>query len=115
MKYKARICVDGSQQRDGVDFFSDEIYSSVCQWSSVRLILILASLLGFKMRQIDYLQAFPQADIDSDVYLKIPTGWKYDVATKKIEQVDPKFRDNTHYIKLKKNVYGTKQASANFY
>ena len=42
LKYKARICVDGSQQRDGIDFFSDKIYSPVCQWSSVRLTLILA-------------------------------------------------------------------------
>ena len=45
----------------------------------------------------------------------MPTGWKYDAATKKIMQVDPTFRDHSHYIKLKKNVYGTKQASANFY
>ena len=72
LKHKARICVDGSRQRDGIDYFADEIYSPVCQWSSVRLTLVLASLLGLKMRQIDYLQAFLQAPIDSDVYLRIP-------------------------------------------
>ena len=55
LKHKSRICVDGSQQRDGIDYFSDQIYSPVCQWSSVRLTLVLASLLGLKMRQIDYI------------------------------------------------------------
>ena len=67
--------------------------------------------------QIDYLQAFPQAPIDSDVYLRIPWGWKYNPDEKKIDQQldNSSYNDTNWYIKLKKNVYGTKQAAANFY
>ena len=35
LKYKSRICADGSQQRDGINYFADNIYSPVVQWSTV--------------------------------------------------------------------------------
>ena len=38
-KYKARYCVRGDLQTEGVDYF--ETYDSVVQWSTVRLVLIM--------------------------------------------------------------------------
>jgi len=64
-KHKSRICADGSQQEEGIDF--DETFSPVVSWSTVRLILILAMTKDLKMRQIDYVQAFTQAELEDDV------------------------------------------------
>ena len=117
LKYKSRICADGSQQKDGIDYFANDIYSPVVQWSTVRLTLILSTLLGLKSRQIDYIQAFPQAPLEEDVYMRIPEGWRVDPSTGRLAQVqgDPKFKDKSNCIKLKKNLYGICQASKNFY
>ena len=46
LKYKSRICADGSQQRDGINYFADNIYSPVVQWNTIRITLLLAKLLG---------------------------------------------------------------------
>jgi hypothetical protein len=115
LKYKCRICADGSQQRHGIDYW--ETYSPVVQWSTVRLIMVLAATLDLKSRQVDYQQAFPQAPIDEDVYMRIPEGWAYDCSTKQLVQVSdvPAYRDHEFAIKLEKNLYGCKQASRNWY
>jgi hypothetical protein len=63
------------------------------KWSTVHLTLILTTLLGYHSRQVDFVQAFSQADIDCDVYMKIhtmPPSWD-------------------HELKLKKNLYGLHQ------
>ena len=52
-----------------------DTYAPVCQWSSVRLILVLSAMLGLPSLQIDFTQAFPNADIDGDVYIAILLGW----------------------------------------
>jgi hypothetical protein len=115
LKYKSRMCADGSQQQDGIDFSLDDLYSPVVQWSTVRLTLLLANLLGLESRQIDYIQAFPQAPLEEDVYMRIPDGWRYDKATDKLQQSDdPRDKDKSHCIKLKRNLYGVRQASKNF-
>jgi hypothetical protein len=38
-KFKARFCVRGNLEKEGVDFF--ETYAPVCQWSTVRMILTM--------------------------------------------------------------------------
>jgi hypothetical protein len=38
-KFKARFCVRGDLQKEGVDFF--ETYDPVCQWSTVRMMLTM--------------------------------------------------------------------------
>ena len=114
LKYKSRICADGSMQQYGVDYW--ETYAPVVHWSTVRLILVLSAMLGLKSRQIDYTQAFPQANLSDPVYMKIPQGWKVDKETNKLVQSsDPSFFDRRHFIKLKKNLYGCKQAGRNWY
>ena len=39
LKYKARFCVRGDLQTEGVDYF--ETYALVVQWSTIRLLLTL--------------------------------------------------------------------------
>jgi len=82
----------------------------------VCLMLILLTILGLASHQIDYVQAFPQATLDDPVYMRIPQGWYYDTTTRHLWQhSDPAFCDQSHFIKLKHNLYGCKQAAHNWY
>ena len=96
-KWKARLNVHGGQQEYAVNFF--ETYSPVVNWFSVRLFLVLAILHRWKTRQVDFVLAFPQADIEFDLYMNLPKG------------IQTKYGDgNTHVLKLQKNLYGQRQA-----
>lgn len=81
------------------------------------MVMVLSALLRLKSRQVDYTQAFPQAPLDDDVFMKIPQGWRYDSSTKKLVQNmnDPQLIDKEHFIRLKRNLYGVKQAARNWY
>jgi len=46
--------------------------------------IILSALLGLASRQVDYVQAFPQASLDDPVYMRIPQGWYYDPELKRL-------------------------------
>jgi hypothetical protein len=107
-KYKARICTDGSQQEYGIDYW--ETYAPVVSWSTVRLLLTLASIHGWRSSQIDFAQAFTQPPIEEIIYMKIPQGWYIHEGTL-LQHQNPKFRDATHFIKLEKSLYGIKQAA----
>jgi hypothetical protein len=69
-KYKARMNVDGSQMIKGLHY--DETYAPVLQWSTIRFYTSLAILT----RQLDFVLAYTQADIERDLYMKLPPGFK---------------------------------------
>jgi hypothetical protein len=99
-KWKARLTVDGSKQRYGIHY--DETYSPVITWPTTRFFLIQSLLLGWHTQQLDFLLAYPQADVDCPLYMEIPKGVK--VAGQ------PIFME-TYVLQLIKNLYGQKQAS----
>ena len=104
-KHKARICVDGSRQKPGIHY--DAVFAPVVSWSTVRLVLFLTNLLHLETRQIDFVQAFTQADCDRDMYMEIPTNWS-----------PPKLNGNIvrdYVLKLRKNLYGSKSAARNWW
>jgi Reverse transcriptase (RNA-dependent DNA polymerase) len=94
-KCKARFCVRGDKQIAGLDFF--ETYAPVVQWSTVRALLVLSCVLDLATQQIDFTNAFCQADIDEELYVEMPQDFG-----------DPQGRDMV--LKLRKSLYGTKQA-----
>ncbi len=51
-KLKARFCVRGDRQVEGVDFF--DTFAPVVNWTTVRLMLILSAILGLSTHQVDY-------------------------------------------------------------
>jgi hypothetical protein len=106
LKYKARLCVDGSPQEFGRDFW--ETYAPVVSWSTVRLLLLLSTILRLKTRQVNYTQAFPQALLDDPVSMRMPQGWFVSPEGNFQAHSDPKFQDTQHFIRLKKNLYGCK-------
>ena len=52
IKYKARLNVDGSKMKQGIHY--NETYAPVANWSTVRLIMTLATAFDWHIVQIDY-------------------------------------------------------------
>jgi hypothetical protein len=96
-KYKARLNIHGGMQKHGINYW--ETYSPVVNWFSIRLCLIFALLFGWKTRQLDFVLAFPQADVECDLFMQLPRGLTFQGV-----------HQSTHCLKLKKNLYGSKQA-----
>ena len=97
---KGRFCCRGDKQVDGIDFDSQEIYSPVVSWNTVRLLLILSLVLGLSTKQVDYTAAFVHAPVgEKDVFVEMPRG----------------FKQSGKVLKLKKSLYGLKQSPVNFF
>ena len=76
-KYKGRFCVRGNRQVEGKDFDAAAIYSPVCKWTTVRLMMVLSLLLDLKTKQIDYTSAFVQDPVEDDVYVEMPQMFRH--------------------------------------
>jgi hypothetical protein len=96
-KWKARLNCHGGQQEHGVNFW--ETYAPVVNWFSIRLFLVISILNGWETRQIDFVLAYPQADVECDLFMEVPVGFNLPGRDKK-----------EYCLKLKKNIYGTRQA-----
>ena len=57
-------------QVEGVEFF--ETYAPVVQWSTVCALLVMSIVLNLATQQIDFSNAFYQAEIDEEVYVEMP-------------------------------------------
>ena len=97
-KWKARLNVHGGQQEHGVNYW--ETYAPVVGWATIRFFFVLSLLRGWKMRQLDFVLAFPQAPSEVKLYMKLPYGYPR----------KPGISPKTHALELIQNVYGTKQA-----
>ena len=96
-KHKSRLNVHGGKQVKGIDY--NETYAPVVQWVTIRMILILGLLYGWYTLQLDYILAFPQAEIDMITYMEIPKG---------IEVQHGRTED--YVLRLDRNLYGRCQA-----
>jgi hypothetical protein len=65
--------LSGFEQVEGIDF--TETIAPVVNWTTVRFLLIMSILLGLSTKQVDYIAAFVQADIDTIVYVEMPKGF----------------------------------------
>ena len=101
-KWKARLNLHGGQQEYGVNYY--DTYSPVVNWFTCRLILIHALIHRWHTSQIDFVLAYPQADIENTLYMKFPYGIKTSKGSAK-----------SHALKLKQNLYGKKQAGLVWY
>ncbi|KAH9801545.1 retrovirus-related pol polyprotein from transposon RE1 [Citrus sinensis] len=92
-KYKARLVAKGFHQRAGIDY--SETFSHVVKSSTVRVILSLAVMQSWNVRQIDVNNAFLNGDLTEDVYMHQPEGF---------------VSQGGCVCKLNKALYGLKQA-----
>ena len=72
-KHKARLNVDGSKMIKGLNY--NESYSPVASWNSVRAMLTMVAVNNWHTKQIDFVQAFPQAPAGKTLYLSVPRGF----------------------------------------
>jgi hypothetical protein len=97
-KHKAHLCAHGGQQTWGQDFW--KTYAPVVTWASVCLLLIVAKIHGLESKSIDFVLAFPQADLDVPVYMEVPAGGNL------LDILDENRR--RYVLKLNKSLYGLK-------
>ena len=100
-KWKSRLCIDGSSQTKNVDFW--ETYSPVVGWEAIRTFLTIAIQQNWQTRQLDFVLAFPQAEVECDMFMEVPRGCSIKGSRK------------NHVLKIKKNLYGSKQAGRVWY
>jgi Reverse transcriptase (RNA-dependent DNA polymerase) len=97
-KHKSRLNIGGHKQTEGIDY--DQTYSPVVTWPSIRLLLTLTLVNKWHTRQIDFVQAYPQAPIERDMYMEVPKGFD-------IIDGDP---EGDYVLQVHQNIYGQKQA-----
>jgi hypothetical protein len=101
-KFKARFCVCGNFQVEGIDFF--ETWAPVVQWTTVRAMMILAAKKKLCTAQADITAAFVHAPLEEgkEIYVHQPQGRVYG-------------RPGEFVLKLNRSVYGIRQAPRNFF
>jgi hypothetical protein len=98
--FKARFCVRGNLQQEGIDFFGT--YSPVCQLSTIRIILTMVLQNIWATKQVDYTNVFAQAEMKETVYIEAPKSF------------GPKSGTYLVFLLLD-SLYGIKQAPRTFY
>ena len=79
-------------------------FTPVVSWTTVRCVFIMALLLEWHMRSINFVRAYTQADVETDIFKQLPAGTT-------IQGMDP----NKHLLKLQKNLYSLKDAQVTWH
>ena len=72
-KYKVRLNAHGGIQRWGIDYW--ETYAPVVNWIRVRLLMVLSIIYKLNTKSIDFVLAFPQAELDQDIFMELLYGF----------------------------------------
>jgi hypothetical protein len=94
-RYKARLVAKGFSQRPGLDY--NEVYAPTFRMASIRTIIALAAKHDYHLHSIDITSAFPNGDLEEEIYMEQPHGFV---------QIGPK-----HVCRLRKALYGLKQSA----
>nr|GEV97701.1 retrovirus-related Pol polyprotein from transposon TNT 1-94 [Tanacetum cinerariifolium] len=100
LKNKARLIAHGFRQEEGIDF--EESFAPVARIKPVRIFIANAAHKNMKIYQMDVKMAFLNGELKEEVCVSQPEGF--------VDQDNP-----LHVYKLKKTLYGLKQASCAWY
>jgi hypothetical protein len=70
VKFKARSVARGFSQREGVDH--EETFAQVVRYISIRVVMALASFMGWRIHQMDVKTTFLNVIIEEEVYKEQP-------------------------------------------
>lgn len=93
-RYKARLVARGFSQKRGFDY--EETYSPVARLDTLRVVLALANREGMTIHQMDVKTAFLNGTLSEEIYMQQPDGIGH---------------EDGMVCRLKKSLYGLKQAS----
>ena len=93
-RHKSRVVAMGNKQIEGQDY--KETFAPVIKMTTVRLLLRLVAANNWEMYQMDVNNAFLHGDLEEEVYMKIPPGYRHTHPNK--------------VCRLRKSLYGLKQA-----
>lgn len=96
VRYRTRLVAKGFAQKEGVDF--NETLSPVVRHTTLRLLFALSVKLDMFIFHLDVTTAFLNGDLKENVSMTIPEGLELNDCKNKV-------------LKLKKAIYGLKQAS----
>jgi hypothetical protein len=97
IKHKARLNLHGGKQVYGMNYY--EMYAPVVTWFAIRLMIVMGIIFCWTLCQVNFVMAYPQAPIETDIYMELPQGVKTLTRNSK-----------DHVLKLLKNIYSQKQA-----
>nr|GEZ65562.1 retrotransposon protein, putative, Ty1-copia subclass [Tanacetum cinerariifolium] len=72
-KYKARLVIKEFRQHEGLNYF--DTYSPVTRITSIRMRLAIAALRNLEVHQMDVKTAFPNRDLEEEIYINQPEGF----------------------------------------
>ena len=101
-KFKCRLVADGNTQRWGVDFTN--VFSTVAQISTLSLVLTIAAARDYNLSSADIRQAYLQATLSEDLYMRVPPG---------LPTTDAHGHDLV--VKLRRSLYGLRQAGREWF
>ena len=95
--YKVRLVAKGFTQVEGIDY--TETFTPVAKFKLLRILLTFAAHLDLDLHQMDIKTIYLDGDLDKEIFMHLPPGfWKPNVVWK-----------------LRKSLYGLKQAGCECY
>ena len=105
-RYKARLVAQGFIQRPGIDF--EETYSPVLDATTFRYLISLAVNERLNIHLMGVVSAYLYGSLDSEIYMKLPEGFKLPEACTLNSR-------EQYSIRLNKSLYGLKQSGRMWY
>jgi hypothetical protein len=99
-KFKARFVAHGFSQKETINY--DEISATVVRYTSIKVIISLASSFNWRLHQMDVKTVFLNGEVEQEVYIEQPEGFVI-------------HGKESYVYKLEKNLYGLKQALRDWY